>query len=291
MLARQDYDLRARKIDDEVVTKCLTLDFPGGTITRDHVIHSIEHEEYTPLRVAYDLVLDHKNAKMRIDELRNVKRHDNTPKTFSQPDQSSLLVPGRGPIPMAASPMIQASPGDPLMQRQFGGRTPLARGPPAASSHGGGVMSVQQQMNEAALAEKKRRRWYLGIQSKKEPAHVMSEVYKALLVLHFEWKVLAPYRVKCRWQPASPPSSSSTSVHKPVKIGLQLYKVQQHIYLLDFQNLGGDAFTYMNLCARIITELKTLSGVRPTAAPSHGDMLHGYNPSSQGGGLHQHHHP
>ncbi|RHY81072.1 hypothetical protein DYB35_012822, partial [Aphanomyces astaci] len=146
-------------------------------------------------------------------------------------------------------------------------------------------------MNEAALAEKKRRRWYLGIQSKKEPAHVMSEVYKALLVLHFEWKVLAPYRVKCRWQPASPPSSSSTSVHKPVKIGLQLYKVQQHIYLLDFQNLGGDAFTYMNLCARIITELKTLSGVRPTAAPSHGDMLHGYNPSSQGGGLHQHHHP
>ncbi|RHY72345.1 hypothetical protein DYB38_007800, partial [Aphanomyces astaci] len=257
----------ARKIDDEVVAKCLTLDFPGGTITRDHVIHSIEHEEYTPLRVAYDLVLDHKNAKMRID--------------------------GRGPIPMAASPMIQASPGDPLMQRQFGGRTPLARGPPVASSHGGGVMSVQQQMNEAALAEKKRRRWYLGIQSKKEPAHVMSEVYKALLVLHFEWKVLAPYRVKCRWQPASPPpSSSSTSVHKPVKIGLQLYKVQQHIYLLDFQNLGGDAFTYMNLCARIITELKTLSGVRPTAAaPSHGDMLHGYNPSSQGGGLHQHHHP
>ncbi|RQM25980.1 hypothetical protein B5M09_000818 [Aphanomyces astaci] len=286
-------DSCARKIDDEVVAKCLTLDFPGGTITRDHVIHSIEHEEYTPLRVAYDLVLDHKNAKMRIDELRNVKRHDNTPKTFSQPDQSSLLVPGRGPIPMAASPMIQASPGDPLMQRQFGGRTPLARGPPAAnSSHGGGVMSVQHQMNEAALAEKKRRRWYLGIQSKKEPAHVMSEVYKALLVLHFEWKVLAPYRVKCRWQPAPPPPSCSTSVHKPVKIGLQLYKVQQHIYLLDFQNLGGDAFTYMNLCARIITELKTLSGVRPTAAaPSHGDMLHGYNPSSQGGGLHQHHHP
>ncbi len=57
-----------------------------------------------------------------------------------------------------------------------------------------------------------------------------------------------------------------------VKIGLQLYKVQQHIYLLDFQKLGGDAFTYMNLCARIITELKTLSGVRPLNA-SH-DLNH-----------------
>jgi hypothetical protein len=27
----------------------------------------------------------------------------------------------------------------------------------------------------------KKRRWYLGIQSKKDPAHVMTEVYKALM--------------------------------------------------------------------------------------------------------------
>ncbi|ETV90989.1 CAMK/CAMKL/AMPK protein kinase, variant 1 [Aphanomyces invadans] len=264
----------ARKVDEEVVAKCLTLQFPGG-MSRDQVVQSIERDERTPVRVAYDLVLDHKNAKIRIDELRNVKRHDNQPKTFSPPDPT-LLVPGRGPIPMAASPMIAASPGDAM--RQFGGRTPLTRGPPA--------MPSVQHMNDA-LAEKKRRRWYLGIQSKKEPAHVMSEVYKALLVLHFEWKVLAPYRVKCRWQPPLAFAPSTGPSHaKPIKIGLQLYKVQQHIYLLDFENLGGDAFTYMNLCARIITELKTLSGaVRsmapptdmhapPVGHPSHPHQLH-----------------
>ncbi|CAN0148788.1 unnamed protein product, partial [Ectocarpus sp. 13 AM-2016] len=35
----------------------------------------------------------------------------------------------------------------------------------------------------AAGAPMKRRRWYLGIQSKKDPAHVMTEVYRALLQL------------------------------------------------------------------------------------------------------------
>jgi hypothetical protein len=44
-----------------------------------------------------------------------------------------------------------------------------------------------------------------------------------------------------------------------IKIGLTLYKVQQNIYLLDFQKMTGDAFSFMTLCANIITELKTLS--------------------------------
>ncbi|KAJ0393091.1 hypothetical protein P43SY_004485 [Pythium insidiosum] len=68
--------------------------------------------------------------------------------------------------------------------------------------------------------------------------------------------------------------------NEAVKIGLQLYKVQQHIYLLDFQRLDGNAFTYMNLCARIITELKTLSGLRPV--PNMPDPRFG---ADHGGGL------
>lgn len=35
----------------------------------------------------------------------------------------------------------------------------------------------------------KRRRWYLGIQSKKDPAHVMTEVSKAYIALAFEYLV------------------------------------------------------------------------------------------------------
>eukprot|EP00529_Nitzschia_sp_RCC80_P013838 CAMPEP_0113475440 /NCGR_PEP_ID=MMETSP0014_2-20120614/19122_1 /TAXON_ID=2857 /ORGANISM="Nitzschia sp." /LENGTH=737 /DNA_ID=CAMNT_0000368361 /DNA_START=42 /DNA_END=2255 /DNA_ORIENTATION=- /assembly_acc=CAM_ASM_000159 len=178
------------------------------------------------------------------------------------------------------------------------------------------------------------RRWYLGIQSKKDPAHVMTEVYKALMALGCEWLQLSSYRIKCKWRPNSPrgfrsatnatgtsnfglapsaggetpdaafrqTSSMDTdgdvamgdsagqgkdkmrhpsaptfmkvvagddghSVPVPnlstpeyaIKIGLTLYKVQQNIYLLDFQKKTGDAFSFMTLCANIITELKTLS--------------------------------
>jgi 5'-AMP-activated protein kinase catalytic alpha subunit len=170
------------------------------------------------------------------------------------------------------------------------------------------------------------RRWYLGIQSKKDPAHVMTEVYKALMALGCQWLQLSSYRIKCKWRPNGPreggipglPFSgiaggetpdaafqkSSVSMDmdedvpmdgvkdkqaahptKPpdfmkvvagddgrqisvpnlstenysIKIGLTLYKVQQNIYLLDFQKKTGDAFSFMTLCANIITELKTLS--------------------------------
>ena len=187
------------------------------------------------------------------------------------------------------------------------------------------------------------RRWYLGIQSKKDPAHVMTEVYKALTALGCEWLQLSSYRIKCKWRPnaarcsnlatnalgntpiaatgvtvmdgnaslswgqrpptglhdstiemdletsgdakeSSYPTRSSgglvdgkcmqvisnndgefarvpnlSTAEYSIKIGLTLYKVQQNIYLLDFQKMTGDAFSFMTLCANIITELKTLS--------------------------------
>ena len=55
------------------------------------------------------------------------------------------------------------------------------------------------------------------------------------------------------------PVPNLSTVDYSIKIGLTLYKVQQNIYLLDFQKKTGDAFSFMTLCANIITELKTLS--------------------------------
>jgi len=161
---------------------------------------------------------------------------------------------------------------------------------------------------------RRNRRWFLGIQSKKDPAHVMTEVYKALMALGCEWLQLSSYRIKCRWRPNVPreglrrnmvmptaggetpdrawdtggadsdmnidddgkqrPTKNKTkcirttdTISVPdlitkgycIKCGLMLYKVQQSIYLLDFQKMTGDAFSFMTLCASIITELKTLS--------------------------------
>jgi len=218
--------------------------------------------------------------------------------------------------------------------------------PPTAVSVGGHpVVQMTSSIpgNTGMIAQhqhgRRTRRWYLGIQSKKDPAHVMTEVYKALTALGCEWRQLSSYRIKCKWRPNGPRGSSHTAfgmasaasdssphggpaatgswgkpppqrgqsdasmdvdVDSPdqkksaspaqhlsgsdgnmtvmsskagecvrvpnlstaeysIKIGLTLYKVQQHIYLLDFQKMTGDAFSFMTLCANIITELKTLS--------------------------------
>jgi 5'-AMP-activated protein kinase catalytic alpha subunit len=205
---------------------------------------------------------------------------------------------------------------------------PMSHTPPASVS-GMGHSAVQMTSsipgNTGMIAQyqhaRRTRRWYLGIQSKKDPAHVMTEVYKALMALGCEWLQLSSYRIKCKWRPNLPrkpgaahyrvpiaggdtPQASfqanitdtamdmdldskernpslqvsgvDMSVLSPVegvpqqipnlstaeysvKIGLTLYKVQQNIYLLDFQKMTGDAFSFMTLCASIITELKTLS--------------------------------
>ncbi|KUF90846.1 Katanin p80 WD40 repeat-containing subunit B1 [Phytophthora nicotianae] len=252
------------KIDDECLSQCLALNY-AANIGHDQLVALLTRRENHPLRVAYELILDHKNAKIRID----------------------------------ASPLITPSSALPD-PRNFGGRGINIPGQAPRMSTGGSGMPGFEDGHGGAAPTPKRRRWYLGIQSKKEPAHVMSEVYKALFVLHFEWKVVAPYRVKCRWQsPTGDPNGGAVmnpeeaklqQQMQRIKIGLQLYKVQQHIYLLDFQRLDGNAFTYMNLCARIITELKTLSGIRPLANhdPRFGDgnmnsvHLHQHNAHVQG---------
>jgi 5'-AMP-activated protein kinase catalytic alpha subunit len=178
------------------------------------------------------------------------------------------------------------------------------------------------------------RRWYLGIQSKKDPAHVMTEVYKALMALGCEWLQLSSYRIKCKWRPNLPPNQAGgampgfavpsagasmagaslagatmdmdvvgslsngrmhviggddghlvrvpnlSTADYSIKIGLTLYKVQQNIYLLDFQKMTGDAFSFMTLCANIITELKTLS-----AASKQQALLAQQQAMQQGGGF------
>ena len=124
--------------------------------------------------------------------------------------------------------------------------------------------------------QNRRRRWYLGIQSKKDPAHVMTEVYNALSSLGCKWHPVTNYRVLVLHcftllpdteRPPPPPGASDgmETVGQDnvgtveVKVALSLYKVQQSIYLLDFQRVEGDAFGFMKLCAMTITELKNLS--------------------------------
>jgi 5'-AMP-activated protein kinase, catalytic alpha subunit len=245
--------------------------------------------------------------------------HSPTGNSLSSPSQQArlaeaatraLMVPGSGQSQYASQSGLPTPPGS------------------VSGTHTVVQMTSSIPGNTGIIAQheagRRTRRWYLGIQSKKDPAHVMTEVYKALMALGCEWLQLSSYRIKCKWRPNHsakhggpgggvpfmmpsgggdspqaawtqplPPCSMDMDVdlkdgrtftteptgpmmvvgvdgqfiHVPnlstaeysVKIGLTLYKVQQNIYLLDFQKMTGDAFSFMTLCANIITELKTLS--------------------------------
>ena len=381
------------------------------------------------IRVAYELILDHKRTRLRTAELALARQaaSDSTPPTFSSPHGAPKMLssPGTAPTPavshaphnpshhhhvpgqvtaMAATsvPMEASSSNNPggLPQQPYGnlpgGIAPTQRGIGGQQQQSPGTMSMtpqqQQQQQQAQQGQTstgaRRRRWYLGIQSKKDPAHVMNEVYKALLQLDCEWKTVDPYRLQTRWRPnlhsdhlagghhsrsdllvtpstdgpvhnpggahdsgtsseafgastvatssgsqLAPPekdpatmeknfhnngSSTNLAASAPsrleprrrrtndddhvvkngsaqlpakharipaapdqppepppqrnrrsvrerrspdycIKIMLTLYKVQQNIFLLDFQNIDGDCFGFMTLCAKIIKELKALS--------------------------------
>jgi len=103
-----------------------------------------------------------------------------------------------------------------------------------------------------------RRSWYLGIQSKKDPAHVMAEVFRSLRALRCQWHVLSPYRLLCRWRPLCSNMVDHPSAEVWLYASLQVYKIQPKVYLLDFQRIGSHSATlaWMNMCTLIINSLK-----------------------------------
>ena len=93
----------------------------------------------------------------------------------------------------------------------------------------------------------KRSKWHLGIRSQSKPHDIMSEVYRAMKTLDFEWKVINPYHVQVNNTRKVRIGSSCgylTQVRrknpcsaKYVKMSLQLYQVDYKSYLLDFKSL------------------------------------------------------
>ena len=246
-----------RYVDDEIVGKVCEL--PLREASPENVVEAVLHGDPSQghpalnrvrheLKVAYDLLLDAKRHKLRIaDVMLAFQDSSRTP-----PANSPLRIHNAGTSPSSS-------------KMEFSG---------TSTAHGG----VRHAMQETRDTQSRRRRWYLGIQSKKDPAHVMREVYKAMQQLRCTWYQVNNYRVLCLWnqgQPSNPlgflnpfrsqtegsmdTDSVATSSPDIVRIALTLYKVQQNIYLLDFQRVEGDAFSFMKLCARIITELKNLS--------------------------------
>eukprot|EP00603_Paraphysomonas_imperforata_P000066 CAMPEP_0114429040 /NCGR_PEP_ID=MMETSP0103-20121206/9261_1 /TAXON_ID=37642 ORGANISM="Paraphysomonas imperforata, Strain PA2" /NCGR_SAMPLE_ID=MMETSP0103 /ASSEMBLY_ACC=CAM_ASM_000201 /LENGTH=517 /DNA_ID=CAMNT_0001598325 /DNA_START=417 /DNA_END=1970 /DNA_ORIENTATION=+ len=276
-LAPAMIERRERVMDEEIIESVTALPLRG--VTRDVIVKAVmekDSEDFSEqkstseghcrhdIRVAYELLLDAKRNKLRIaDVVLASQDMSSTPPAFSPRSHSSGVSGSWALHNQAISPSSASSV--PRIDLGHIPRGPLVRRPPSTD-----------QGNTAEPI--KRRRWYLGIQSKKDPAHVMTEVHKALLSLGCRWYPCTNYRVLCLWkQPPIPTFHTvagsvedndegdmeiediDNSAVPGVRVALSLYKVQANIYLLDFQRVEGNAFGFMKLCALIITELKNLS--------------------------------
>ena len=73
---------------------------------------------------------------------------------------------------------------------------------------------------------------------------------------------VAQYALKCRPCPraaALPPhetQQNSLAARCKVKVGLQLYKIQDDLYLLDVRKVDGEVLPFMDVCALLLAELK-----------------------------------
>ncbi|XP_066299552.1 5'-AMP-activated protein kinase catalytic subunit alpha-2-like isoform X3 [Branchiostoma lanceolatum] len=77
----------------------------------------------------------------------------------------------------------------------------------------------------------KKAKWHLGIRSQSKPHDIMSEVYRAMKQLNYEWKMVNPFHLRVR--------RKNPVTQRHAKMSLQLYQVDQKSYLLDFKSLSN----------------------------------------------------
>jgi len=259
------------RIEDEVASKVLTC-IKGSThallvdalYNRD-IVHSVVIDERKNLlRVAYELFLAEKRQKERIEDL-----------VVARKNAKDLEESGS---PQFGSPTV-------LKITNFGNSTSPSQPAPihshthtaATGGSGGGSSGISGSPSSST----RRRRWYLGIQSKKDPTHIMNEVYSALMVMNCKWRVITPYRIVAACAIAAPvdgeddgglgmdmdaPELQEWGGLAVVKVALSLYKVQHAVHLLDFQLVEGSPFSFMKICAILILELKRLSQMQTLKA-------------------------
>ncbi|KAI8991793.1 kinase-like domain-containing protein [Mycotypha africana] len=77
---------------------------------------------------------------------------------------------------------------------------------------------------------KTKSRWHFGIRSRCPAWEVMLEIFRSLQNVGMEWRTLDPYHLRCRYR--------YRDIGLVVKFDLQLYRLENNSYLVDFKNAG-----------------------------------------------------
>lgn len=113
--------------------------------------------------------------------------------------------------------------------------------------------------------------WYLGIISKLSPQEIMTEVFRSLKKLDFEWKVVQPFQIHARYKMNNINYADESLFwqqnddyvlrqEKEVKISIQLFKIQkeesEQAFLIDIKKIQGHPLVFIDQCSLLIKELE-----------------------------------
>ncbi|KAI9247178.1 kinase-like domain-containing protein [Phascolomyces articulosus] len=252
-------------VDDRIVQELShKMGYPDSKIH-----HALDAPGNNQFKVAYQLVIDHKRM-LKDSEHNNIQSFFATSPppwntTFNHDDldarntdggedmASSISVlssslpkyeesmPNRPRSSSRASMMAGGQPIAPIVGTPPpGAMAPVSPAPRDFGTGGGRPnqhrLSAQQQSmlhtsnSTSRKSHKPRSKWHFGIRSRCPVWEVMLEIYRSLQNVGIQWRAIDLYHIRCRYR--------YESLGLVVKFDLQLYRLGNNSYLVDFKNVA-----------------------------------------------------
>ncbi|KAL5039005.1 Protein kinase [Batrachochytrium dendrobatidis] len=235
------------------------------TFSRETIHHALEEPGNNQIKVAYQLVVDQR----RMVANDTVSLNDNV-KGFlsSSPPAWNLPVSRSRPYYSSSSENGPTSPLSNLRSTSGAVSKPETIN---TLNHKSSIQILGATLPKPELSKdiegtqrgKTRSRWHYGIRSKSDPLDIMLEIYRALGSAGMRWKTMDPFKIRCIHR---------TSRGKEVKMDIQLLRIENSSYLVDFKNVAlnlefvadsveenahqcSTVFPFFDACTRLITEL------------------------------------
>ncbi|KAJ3180846.1 Protein kinase [Gaertneriomyces sp. JEL0708] len=273
-----------QEVDETVVSDIATK--MGHSV--ETVRKALKETENNQIKVAYELVLDHRRI------LAGVKHSH--PKTLHHYLLSESPPAWNAPIRTRPPPsaLSRAINSDQAATSNHLSSTHLLSASPTLSSS---IAVLPSSLPKPAALPpvpatttpgkrpKARSRWHFGIRSHSAPADIMQEIYKAIRNAGMTWRVIEPWSVRCRYEIPSATGSVDTAgeagtvTNPPIvgKLDIRLYGVEGGSWVVDFKDASGlvklpmtsseakgggqeeeaciGVFAFFEACGRLITEL------------------------------------
>ncbi|KAL0075912.1 kinase-like domain-containing protein [Phycomyces blakesleeanus] len=244
---------RCQPIDEELVSEMSK----RMGYTKEAIQKALNGSDNNQFKVAYQLVLDHKRM-LKDSEHSNVQSFFATSpppwnisfesKSEARDDDSN--TDSASSISVLSSSLPKSEMNIHLKDRHSRDYVsnaqpilPISGTPPPgvmapSSLPAGRASQHSRHLSTHQLVQKRphkpRQKWHFGIRSKCPAWEVMIEIYRSLQNVGMTWRNLDPYHLRCRYQ--------YEFVNLIVKFDLQLYKLDNNSYLVDFKNVGTSVF-------------------------------------------------